>query len=195
MPAPDLRHLTTARLRLDAVVRSDLDDLFALMSDAGTWAHLPSGRHTSREQTKAGIEHAVGHWVREGLGYWTARLRTEVAGLPVDTVVGTGGCARRVGTTWWNLYYRFTPAAWGRGLAAELVTTAIECAHAVAPDQPVIAYLLEHNAESRGRAEGSGLSLVWRGPDAGNPDANAVRLVYADRPVDGELLDRIAAHP
>ena len=33
----------------------DLDDLFALMSDAGTWAHLPPGRHTSREQTANGI--------------------------------------------------------------------------------------------------------------------------------------------
>jgi RimJ/RimL family protein N-acetyltransferase len=195
MPAPDLRHLTTARLRLDAVVPSDLDDLFALMSDAGTWAHLPSGRHTSPEQTVAGIEHSVGHWARDGLGYWTARLRTEVAGIPVGTMVGTGGCALRGGTTWWNLYYRFTSAAWGRGLAAELVTTAIECAHAVAPDRPVIACLLEHNLESRGRAQRSGLSLVWRGPDAGNPDPGDVRLVYADRPVDGDLLERIAAHP
>ena len=57
----------------------------------------------------------------------------------------------------------------------------------------MIAYLLEHNVESRGRAEKAGLSLVWRGPDAGNPDPEAVRLVYADRPVDAELLDRIVA--
>ena len=34
-------------------------------------------------------------------------------------MVGTGGCARRVGTSWWNLYYRLTPPAWGRGLAAD----------------------------------------------------------------------------
>jgi hypothetical protein len=59
----------------------------------------------------------------------------------------------------------------------------------------VIAYLLEHNAQSRGRAEKAGLMLVWRGPDAGNPDPDAVRLVYADRPVDGELLDRVTAFP
>jgi len=36
---------------------------------------------------------------------------------------------------------------------------------------------------------------VWRGPDAGNPDPDAVRLVYADRPVDPDLLDRIVRHP
>ena len=100
----------------------------------------------------------------------------------------------RVGTTWWNLYYRLTPPAWGLGLAAELVTAAIDAAHAVDPDRPVIAFLLEHNAESRGRAERSGLTLVWRGADAGNPDPAAVRLVYADRPISGALLDRVTAH-
>jgi hypothetical protein len=36
------------------------------------------------------------------------------------------------------------------------------------------------------------LSLVWRGPDAGNPDPAAVRLVYADRPLAENLLARIA---
>jgi RimJ/RimL family protein N-acetyltransferase len=192
----DHRHIKTARLDLDAVLASDLDDHFALMSDPGVWGHLPSGRHTSPERTMEGIEHSLGHWARDGLGYWTARLRADLPGTPLRAgdVVGTGGCALRVGTSWWNLYYRLTPSAWGRGLAAELVTAAIDAAHAVDPDRPVIAYLLEHNVESRGRAEKAGLSLVWRGPDAGNPDPAAVRLVYADRPIDPELLDPITAH-
>jgi RimJ/RimL family protein N-acetyltransferase len=192
-----LRHLTTARLRPDAVVPSDLDELVALMSDPGTWAHLPSGRHTSPEQTMAGIDHSVGHWERDGLGYWTARLREDLPGTPLRAgdMVGTGGCALRVGTAWWNLYYRFTPPAWGKGLAAELVTAALDAAHAVAPDRPVVAYLLEHNVRSRGRAERSGLQLVWRGADAGNPDPDAVRLVYADRVLDDDLLREVTAHP
>ncbi|MGZ4643601.1 MAG: hypothetical protein ACXVX8_15890, partial [Blastococcus sp.] len=63
------------------------------------------------------------------------------------------------------------------------------------PDRPVIAYLLEHNVQSRVRAEKAGLSLVWRGPDAGNPDAAAVRLVFADRPLDDALLARVSALP
>ena len=191
----DFRHVRTPRLRLDAVVPEDLDEHVALMSDPGVWRHLPSGRHTSRDQTRAGIEHSVGHWARDGLGYWTARLRSDLAGLPAGAVVGTGGCALRVGTTWWNLYYRLTPPVWGLGLAAEMVTAAIDAAHAVDPARPVIAYLLEHNAESRGRAEKAGLTFVWRGPDAGNPDRDAVRLVYADRPIESELLDRITAFP
>ncbi|SDX59462.1 hypothetical protein SAMN05661080_00500 [Modestobacter sp. DSM 44400] len=59
----------------------------------------------------------------------------------------------------------------------------------------MIAHLLEHITESRGRAERSGLRLVWRGPDAGSPDPADVRLVYADRPVDDELLARVVALP
>lgn len=192
----EFRHLTTARLRLGAVVPDDLAEHYALMSDPGVWGHLPSGRHTSRERTAEAIAHSVGHWERDGLGYWTARLLVDLTGTPLRAgdVVGTGGCALRVGTSWWNLYYRLTPAAWGHGLAAELVAAALDAAHSVDPARPVIAYLLEHNAQSRVRAERAGLSLVWRGPDAGNPDPDAVRLVYADRPLDADLLARITEH-
>lgn len=191
----ELRHLTTARLRLDAVVPDDLDAHFALMSDPAVWAHLPSGRHTSPERTAEAIQHSVGHWERGGLGYWTARLLVDLAGTPLRAgdVVGTGGCALRVGTAWWNLYYRLTPAAWGHGLAAELVTAALDAAREVDPDRPVVASLLEHNVESRVRAERAGLSLVWRGPDAGNPDPSAVRLVYADRPLTDGILEQVTA--
>jgi RimJ/RimL family protein N-acetyltransferase len=192
-------HVLTPRLQLDAVVPEDLDEHYALLSDPGVWAHLPSGVHTDRARTADGVAAAVAHWASDGLGYWTARLRTDLPadrtppGLGPGVVVGIGGCAVRAGTDWWNLYYRFTPPAWGLGLAAELVTAALDAAHTVAPDRPIIAYLLEHNAESRGRAERSGLTLVWRGPDAGNPDPGAVRLVYADRPVDDVLLARVSA--
>ena len=133
--------MEAARLELDAVVPADLDEQFALMSDPGVWAHLPSGRHTDPTQTAAGIEHSVGHWERNGLGYWTVRLREDLTGTPLRAgdVVGTGGCAVRVGTVWWNLYYRLTPTAWGRGLAAELVDAALEAARAVDADRPVVA--------------------------------------------------------
>lgn len=55
--------------------------------------------------------------------------------------------------------------------------TAIDAAHEVAPERPVLAYILEHNHASRRTAEKLGLRLVWRGPDAGSPDPEAVRLV------------------
>ena len=192
-------YLRTARLQLDAVTTDDLDEHHALLSDPAVWQHLPTGVHTGRAQTMATLERGVEQWQRAGLGYWTARLHADQPpdqvppGLAPGAFVGTGGCTVREGTTWWNLYYRLTRAAWGRGLAAELVSAALDAARATDPDLPVIAYLLEHNAESRGRAERSGLSLVWRGPDAGNPDPDAVRLVYADRPVDDDLIAAVSA--
>lgn len=191
-----MRSLLTPRLRLTAVGPQDLDEHVALMSDPAVWAHLPSGRHTSREQTAAGIAAQVRAWERTGLGYWTARLRDDVpapGGLRPGAMVGTGGCTVREGTDWWNLYYRLARPAWGLGLAAELVTAALDAARGADPDRPVVAYLLGHNAESKGRAERSGLGLVWRGPDAGNPDPHAVRLIYADRPLPEETIARIAA--
>jgi hypothetical protein len=35
-------------------------------------------------------------------------------------------------------------------------------------------------------------TLVWRGPDRGNPDPAAVRIGYADRPLGPELLGVLA---
>ncbi|WP_091382060.1 hypothetical protein [Geodermatophilus sp. DSM 45219] len=57
----------------------------------------------------------------------------------------------------------------------------------------MVTWLLEHDQESRGRAERSGLSPQWRGPDTGNPDPAAVRLVHADRRLGAELLERVTA--
>jgi RimJ/RimL family protein N-acetyltransferase len=95
-----LRHLTTPRLRLDAVVAEDLAEHAAMMSDPGVWRHLPSGRHTTTARTAEGITHSLDHWERDGLGYWTARLRSDLPGTPLaaGAMVGTGGCAVRAGT-------------------------------------------------------------------------------------------------
>ena len=133
-------------------------------------------------------------WTTDGLGYWVARLRSGEGGAEAarPPLLGTGGCARRHDAVW-NLYYRLTPPAWGHGLAAELVDAALDAARAVDPDRPVVAYLLEHNVASRVRAERAGLSLVWCGPDAGNPDPTAVRLVYADRPLPEDVLARVTS--
>lgn len=50
-------------------------------------------------------------------------------------------------------------------------------------DAPVVAYLLEHNSASARVAIKLGFDLVHRGPDEGNPDATAIRLIYSDRPL------------
>jgi hypothetical protein len=54
--------------------------------------------------------------------------------------------------------------------------------------------LLEHNRASKAVAEKAGLQLVWRGPDAGNPDPSATRMVYADRDLMPDVLAKLLAH-
>ena len=185
----DWRHTRTERLLLDLAVEADIDDLHAIHADPDSWRHFPSGRHLDRATTAAMVTAGERQLAAHGLGYWSAREASAGTGGPV---VGRGGCAvpvddEGVAMPWWNLYYRFAGAVQGRGYARELGRHAIEAAHRVDPARPVMAYLLEHNTASRRTAEAIGLQLVWRGPDQGNPDPDAVRLVFLDREPDAVL--------
>lgn len=111
---------------------------------------------------------------------------TRGRGAVID-VRADGGC----GMLWnsvWNLDYRFADDVHGRGYATELAREALRHAERVAPDLPVIAYLDEHNAASERVAQKLGMQLVHRGPDAGNPDAAAIRLVYSTQPLTDDEL-------
>jgi len=120
------------------------------------------------------IERWSRDWDADGLGTWTVRLINE------DAVIGFGGCSLRR-DAFWNLGYRFAADQHGHGYATELASEAIRQAGLLRPDLPVVAYLLEHNVASARIARTLGLALVHRGPDVGNPDSSAVRLIYADR--------------
>ncbi len=187
----DLRHVRTERLWLDEPVDGDADALFAIHSDPASWRHFPSGRVTDPRAGATMVEVSRRRFERDGLAYWSVR---DEKGGPV---VGRGGCMvpdeALGGRGWWNLYYRFDQRVVGRGYAAEMGRSAIEAAHAVAPDRPVLAFLLEHNVASRRTAERLGMTLVWRGPDDGNPDPGATRLVYLDRAADDAFRDEVMA--
>lgn len=184
----DYRLVATARLDLAEVTEDDLDDLHALSADPRVWEHFPSGRHLDRGATAKQLVMFRNSWDEAGLGYWTARLRQSAE------FVGAGGCALRRGAAW-NVYYRIRPEAQGHGYASEMVEAALKAAREVRPDLPITAFLLEHNVASRRTAERAGLQLAWRGPDAGNPDPHAVRLVYTDRPLTDDQLAAMTAYP
>ncbi len=167
-----------------------LPGLHAVYADPAVWEHFPSGRHTDRARTAAMIAREGAGWAGHGLGSWVVRSAAD----PDGAVLGLAGCRWHDGPGW-NLGYRFTRSAWGRGLAGEAVTAALAAAGQVAPGLPVVAYLLEHNTGSRRTAERAGLQLAWRGRDVGNPDPQAVRLVYADRPVSAAVLTAFTDHP
>lgn len=171
----------TERLRLSRAVASDLDEVFAIQSDPRVWTHYPSLRHTDRAQTVEMIERWERSWADAGLGSWVARLRD------TGEVVGNGGCTLLGGEVW-NIGYRIAGDHHGQGLATELARAGVEAARSIAPERPVIAYLVEHNRASAHVAEKLGLELVHRAPDAGNPEPQVMRLVYADRPLTPEQL-------
>lgn len=180
--ATSLHRTTTDRLALTAVGPADLDELYALHTDERVWTHFPAGRHADRARTESDLAEWIADWERDGIGYWTVRWRDD------DTFVGAGGVRLRPAGVL-NLYYRLVPEQQGQGLATELARGALDAAGRLLPDVPVTAFLLEHNAGSKATAERVGLTMVWRGPDAGNPDPDAVRLVYADRPLPDDVLD------
>ncbi|VTR78647.1 hypothetical protein CHMI_03430 [Cellulomonas hominis] len=173
----DQTSVRTDRLHLTAPVPADLPELHALHADPRGYVHWPWGRHTTVEQTERLLDRYRESWDEHGLGPWVVRAATD------GRLVGMGGCSVRGGVGW-NLYYRLVPEEWGHGYAQEVVAAARTAARATRPDLPVLAYLLEHNTGSLRAVERAGLTRVWRGPDAGNPDPSAIRLVYADREVD-----------
>lgn len=165
---------STERLDLSQPTRDDASGLHAILSDPRVWEHYPSLRNTELAQTVATLERWMGNWADDGIGTWIAREHGS------DTIVGYGGLTLLGGVAW-NLGYRFAPEVQGRGLATELGRRALERAAGLDGDRPVIAYLLENNSASGVVAQKLRLRLVDRGPDAGNPDPSAVRLVFANR--------------
>ena len=186
----DWRHVRTERLWLDEPVDGDAEALYGIHSDPASWRHFPSGVVTAPAVGAVMVGASRRRFERDGLCYWSVR---DAEGGPVG---GRGGCMGPDdgpgSRGWWNLYYRFDQRVVGIGYATEMGRVALDAAHDIAPDRPVLAYLLEHNHASRRTAEKLGLRLVWRGPDADNPDPDAVRLVFLDRAPDDVLLAALA---
>ncbi|WP_198153723.1 GNAT family N-acetyltransferase [Catenuloplanes japonicus] len=175
----------TQRLRLRKPEPDDLDALFALYSDPQVWAPDPLSRHSAPAQTARTLDIWRAAWERDGLGMWVAH---ELDGA----FAGIGGCFIRYGAAW-NLGFRLLPAFWGRGYAQEISAAAIGAAAALRPDLAMTAYLLEGNDRSQHTVERAGLHRIWRGPDAGNPDPSAIRLLFADRPLPIDVIRALTA--
>ncbi|MDP9794581.1 RimJ/RimL family protein N-acetyltransferase [Catenuloplanes nepalensis] len=165
----------TSQLLFHEPAPNDLAEVFGLYSDPLVWGPDPLSRHDSPAQTARAIDIWRGGWARDGHGMWVVRHAD-------GTFVGIGGAFVRYDVAW-NLGFRLLPRFWGRGYAQRISGAARDAAAASRPDLPVTAYLLEGNDRSQRTVERAGLHRVWRGPDAGNPDPGAIRLLYADRAI------------
>ncbi|HEX6339722.1 GNAT family N-acetyltransferase [Umezawaea sp.] len=141
---PDELH--TERLRLRRVVPGDLASALAIMGDPETNRHNADGT-PSPERTAENLAAWLRHWVEDGIGYWAVELAGEV--------IGFGGLRTHDldGERTLNLFYRFTPAHWGRGYAPEMARTALEWADRARPDLPVVILTDPDNTPSQRVAE------------------------------------------
>lgn len=180
----EYEHCETTRLNLDLPTLRDLDALFQIHADARSWSHNPGRRHQNPDRMKRFITQAAGRFQRDGLGYWTVRLKDE------NTIVGWAGCSMPDKKPWWNLTYRIAPELWGHGLATEVAVASLHAAHQVAAHVPVLAYVSESNGASRRILERH-LKLLEnsRGTDLNNP--GLVRIVYLDRTVPEDIQEVI----
>lgn len=171
MPPQEIR---TDRLLLTPLSPADIDDVHALFSDARTWTHLPTGRHTARATTIDLVQRKIGGRARHGLGSWAVRSSADHAFLGVGGVDMTAGGV-------WNLGYRLTPSAWGNGYATEVALAAVAAARDVGTDVPVTGRVLTNNPASAAVLGRAGLSLVWQGSTSAPTPGGVERQVWADR--------------
>lgn len=146
--------LLTERLSLRRPTPEDIDAILSIHRDPRACAHNPSDALAGREEAEALFVRWDDHWARYGFGYWIVCYRgsTEPAGF----------CGLKVmqlqERTVLNLFYRFDPAVWARGLASEAATAVVAWAGQHQPQQPVIARVRPTNAASARVAARAGLT-------------------------------------
>jgi RimJ/RimL family protein N-acetyltransferase len=187
--------VSTQRLALTPLQLADVDAVFRVFSDAATWRHLPSGRHTDREQSRRVVEDAEDSWVTAGLGPWAIRVTDASASaeLPAGTFIGTGGVTMTP-TSVWNLGYRLSPESWGRGFATEVALAAVDAAAAWDADRPITARVMSNNPASGTVALRAGLSLIWEGPSTAAVKTGTWGQIYSDRDVSASAMEWLIAN-
>lgn len=146
--------LRTGRLSLRRPTARDIDAIFEIHCDPRACVHNPSDRLTRREEAEGRYQRWNEQWQRYGYGYWVVRRR--------DSAVQLGFCGIKPmelsGMKILNLFYRFTPAAWGQGLAGEAATAVVAWASRQLPDLPLVARVRPANVASQRVAIRAGLT-------------------------------------
>jgi [ribosomal protein S5]-alanine N-acetyltransferase len=118
----------------------------AIHTDPRTNQHRPGGAPPLQQAIEMAHEF-LDVWEREGYGYWAVEQDGTLVG-----VAGVKALAFR-GRQSWNLYYRFSPKHWEKGLAAEAVREALNAAKA--PSRPIVARTRPTTMRPNGSLKGS----------------------------------------
>ena len=108
--------------RLRPPSADDLDDVFRIHGDPRTNLHNPAGPDRDLDASGARLAEWLEHWDRHGFGYWVVEDDD-------GAVIGFSGVRHEIwqGRPVLNLYYRFAPEVWGRGLASSVAAHAVRC--------------------------------------------------------------------
>jgi RimJ/RimL family protein N-acetyltransferase len=120
---PMLAELRTARLLLRRLRPEDLPVVEQIQGDPAANRHNPIGT-ASPARIAQQLRCWLADWAEHGVGYWL------VLDAASGRAVGIGGLRpiEHEGRPALNMFYRFRPAAWGRGLALEMARAAVEWA-------------------------------------------------------------------
>lgn len=160
----------TERLLLRRPVETDLDAVYEIHSDLVTNRFNPAGPDPDMAASRQRLHEWLEHWDQYGFGYWAVRSVQD------ETILGF--CGVRHGS--WleqpilNLYYRFGPAAWGRGVATEAARQAVTFGGKYFPGVPVLARTKADNIPSQRTAIAAGLT---RRPDLDRNDGTGHAVI------------------
>ena len=153
MPQGPERELLTDRLRLRLPAAGDVPVVQRIHQDPAAVAHNPSDALAGPDAAEDLLRRWQDRWRSDGVGYWVVTGRTNSA------VLGFCGVKpmRLADAPVLNLFYRFDPAAWGRGLATEAVIAVAGWVSRVRPEQRLIARIRPDNTASARVAAKAGL--------------------------------------
>ncbi|MFE3198848.1 GNAT family N-acetyltransferase [Embleya sp. NPDC055664] len=138
----------TERLVLTRPHPDDAAAVFAVHGDPETNRYNPLGPMPSAEAGVEFLRTMIEDWERDGIGYCAVAPRerpTEVFGFAGTQLTRR---LRPDGVPVFNLYYRFSPIAWGRGLAREAVDVTVALARRTLPTMPIFAVINADNVPS-----------------------------------------------
>jgi RimJ/RimL family protein N-acetyltransferase len=163
---------------------ADVPGVFAVHRDPAVYRYDPQETHPDPEHTTRFLAPMLAHWTEHGFGYWSVLVPRAVwpDGEPGadnadgDRVLaGLGGIQHHTmtGRPVLNVYYRFAPAAQGRGLARTVLQHAVAIAPLVASDTDVVVRTRPANTIARHVAERAG--FIDEGLELGTTDMQVLR--------------------
>jgi RimJ/RimL family protein N-acetyltransferase len=163
--------LVTAQLTLRRPTPADIEAIFSIHADEQACAHNPSDMLKSRDEARQLFGRWDEHWRQFAFGYWVVRRRGS------DTPIGFCGLKvmRLNQADVVNLFYRFDPAAWGRGLATEAAAAVTAWAAENIPDRALIARIRPQNVASQRVAVHAGLV---RADDLDTPGEDGIDWIF-----------------